>query len=421
MMTMPWFEAGKKHIWHPYTQMQITTEFLPVVGSDGVWLELADGRHLIDGVSSWWTACHGHRHPALMAALAKQAATLPHVMFAGLAHEPAYRLATRLCQIAPQGLERVFFVDSGSVAVEVAMKLALQYWQRRGKTGRTRFLSFTHAYHGDTLGTMALGGGFHAESAPCIVLQYQRDLPTNDVELAQLDQWLAVHMHEIAAIVIEPLLQGAGGMRLHTPEILAQIMDLARVHDILVIADEIATGFGRLGKTLFACEQAGRTPDIMTIGKGLTGGVIPLAATLVTAPIFEAFLSDSPEDAFCHGPTFMANPLACAVALASLDLFETEPRLIQVAAIEEQLKRELAPARNHPRVTDLRIQGAMAAICFDHLSYDEEDHIEQHCVSQGVWLRPMNHVFYTMPPFVTTPGELTQIIQAMLAALVHVS
>jgi adenosylmethionine-8-amino-7-oxononanoate aminotransferase len=334
-----WFAAGVNHVWLPYTQMQTTPPPLAVAATNGVHIELSDGRRLIDGVSSWWTACHGYNHPHIRKAVVKQLETMPHVMFGGLAHEPALTLARRLSEKLPGDLSRAFFSESGSVSVEIAMKMALQYWINNGEKQRNKFIGFQFAYHGDTIGAMSICDpeeGMHALFGDLLAEQHIVPLPRTDAEFEQFDAFLTQHGAECAAIIIEPLVQGAGGLKLHTFEALARIHASAKSHGLLFIADEIMTGFGRTG-SMFACEQAAIAPDIMTLSKALTGGTMALAATFATEAIFEAFLSDNAETALMHGPTYMGNPLACAAAHASLDLFEQEPRLEQVGKIEAHL------------------------------------------------------------------------------------
>ena len=329
-----WYAAGLPHVWLPYTQMKTARDRRcrsrrPKAPAS----RLADGRELIDGIASWWTACHGYNHPHIREAVARQLATMPHVMFGGLAHEQALTLARRLAALLPGDLDRVFFSDSGSVSVEVALKMAVQYWINRGVRGRTQFVAFKGGYHGDTTGAMAVcdpDDGMHALFAGLLPQQIIVDLPDTDERAAALDALLAERADTIAGIIVEPLVQGAGGMLFHDAATLKRLRALADKYDLLLIFDEIFTGFGRTG-AMFACDAAGVTPDIVTLSKALTGGTLPLAATIATRKVFDAFWSDDPKAALMHGPTFMANALACAAANASLDLFEREPRLQQVA------------------------------------------------------------------------------------------
>jgi adenosylmethionine-8-amino-7-oxononanoate aminotransferase len=398
------------HLWLPYTQMQTAPEPLRVASTNGCRIKLEDGRELIDGISSWWSACHGYNHPHIISEMEKQLKTMPHVMFAGLIHEQAERLASRLCRITPEGLNRVFFGDSGSVAVEVALKLALQYWRNMEKPHKDRFICFKNGYHGDTLGAMSVSDpekSLHKAFRNSVIKQYVLDIPTDEYSFAEFDSLLASVHGNIAGLIIEPLVQGAGGMIFHSADTLAELQRIAQKHGILFIADEIATGFGRTG-SMFACNEAGITPDIMCLGKALTGGAITLGATLATGEIFNSFLSDKPEDAFMHGPTFMANPLACSAANASLDLFEREPRLKQVEAIESQLIDELAPCESLPHVADVRVKGAIGVVQVDAEKIDLYA-MRPEFAKRGVWLRPFRDVIYLMPPFVISSDELSQL------------
>src|SRR6476620_97990 len=334
---------------------------LPVARTDGARIFLADGRELIDGIASWWTACHGYNHPYIRQAVEAQLASMPHVMFGGLVHEQAFVLAGRLAKLLPGDLTRVYFSDSGSVAVEVAMKMATQYWINRGIRGKNRFVAFKGGYHGDTTGAMAVSdpdAGMHAAFAGVLPRHHIADLPDDDSALVQL---LTQRGDTVAAMIVEPLVQGAGGMTFHDVGALRRLRALADRYDILLIFDEIFTGFGRTG-TMFACEHAGVAPDIITLSKALTGGTLPLAATVARKKVFDAFWSDDPKHALMHGPTFMANALACSAANASLDLFEREPRPEQVRAISEQMTNERAPCRAWPGVKDLRVKGAIGVV-----------------------------------------------------------
>ena len=338
--TRDWLTEGLPHIWLPYTQMKTSPAPLTVVSAQGVRIRLADGRGLIDGISSWWTACHGYGHPHIRAAVEAQLADLPHVMFAGLVHEPALRLASRLSALLPGDLERVFFTESGSVAVEVALKMAIQYWRNKGQPEKQRIAYFRHAYHGDTFATMALcdpDEGMHALFSGSMPDQIMAELPSDETMRRAFDLLLETHAERLAAVIIEPLVQGAGGMKMHDAATLAFISETCRRHEVLLIADEIMTGFGRSGQ-MFACQEAGVVPDIICLSKALTGGTLPLAATVARRHVFEAFLADDPTAALMHGPTYMANARACAAANASLDLFEREPRREQVAMIDAQLR-----------------------------------------------------------------------------------
>ncbi len=413
--TAPWLAEGWPHIWLPYAQMQTAPMPLPVVGAEGCRLRLADGRELIDGVASWWSVCHGYKHPHIIASVKKQLETLPHVMFAGLGHEPAYRLAKRLAAIAPQGLTRVFFSDSGSTGVEVALKMAVQYWKNKGDGKRNKLISFRNAYHGDTMGAMSVSDpeqGMHHIYNHFIPKQYVMDIPSDEYGFSEFEALVEGIHKTVAGVIIEPLVQCAGGFRFHSADILAEIYRIAKKFNLLFIADEIATGFGRTG-FLFACEEAGIAPDILCMGKALTGGTLTLAATLATEQVFAAFLSDRREAAFMHGPTYMANPLACAAANASLDLFEREPRLKQSNAIENQLLQELSSCKEREGVLDVRVKGAVGVVELADKSGSHMTKLREKCVEQGVWLRPFNGVIYIMPPFTVTPEELSRLTHAV--------
>ena len=401
-------------LWRPYTQMKLAGPPPKVRATDGVRLELEDGSHLIDGISSWWTACHGYNHPHIRDAVADQLARMPHVMFGGLSHEPAERLARRLAKLLPGDLDHVFFTDSGSVAVEVAMKMAVQYWLNRGVKGRHRFVSFRDGYHGDTMGAMSVtdpDGGMHARFAGYLPHQFVADLPTDLDRIAQLETLLARHRHEIAGVIVEPLVQGAGGMKFHDGDTLRRIANAAARHGHLLIADEIMTGFGRTGR-MFACDEAGVVPDIMCLSKALTGGTIALAATVARRHVFDAFWSDDPAAALMHGPTFMANPLACAAANASLDLFEREPRLAQVRAIETALRRGLEPARSLPGIVDVRVQGAIGVIQLT--AHKDTGWLRRRFIELGVWARPFGDILYLAPPFVIEADDLKILMSVMV-------
>ncbi len=401
------------HIWLPYTQMQNAAEPLRASHTAGSRIILDDGRELIDAVASWWTACHGYNHPHIVMAMEKQLHAMPHVMFGGLVHEPAEKLAARLAVMLPGPLNRVFFADSGSVAVEVAMKMAVQFGLNQGDTGRTRFLSFRDGYHGDTLAAMSVTDpdeGMHSLFRGYLPEQVIAPIPRDEASSAAFRQLLDDHRHEIAAVIVEPLVQCAGGMKMHDGAMLKVIADAAKDAGVLLICDEIAVNFGRAG-TLFAHTQAGIAPDIICLGKALTGGAINLAATVATADVFDAFLSDQAEAALMHGPTYMGSPLACAAANASLDLFDSEPRLRQVATIEAQLKRDLAPLTSLPGVVDIRIKGAIGAI--EVADLHNLDWLKAQFVAAGIWLRPFGNVIYTMPPFTITPDELSAITGAI--------
>lgn len=412
-----WLDAGLRHLWLPYTQMKTARLPLAVERTAGVNIFLADGRSLIDGIASWWTAAHGYNHPDIVQAVGQQAQRMPHVMLGGLVHEPAARLATRLAALAPGDLERVFFAESGSVAVEVALKMAVQYWRNRGEPHRTRFLAFYGGYHGDTAMAMAVTDpeeGMHALFRDYMPRQHFSSLPVTPHDEAVLETTVKGMTHELAGVIVEPLVQGAGGMRFYDPHVLQKVRALCDRHHLLLIADEIFTGFGRTG-TLFACEQAGIVPDIMTLSKALTGGVLPLSCTLARQHIFQAFFDDDPEKALMHGPTYMGNALACAAANAALDLFEREPRLQQVREIEQQLTDELAVCRNIKGVKDVRVKGAIGAVELDALS--GRDALVSRFVEEGVWLRPLGNVVYLTPPLIIGADDLTRLTTAVAKVL----
>ena len=414
MTSSDWFTAGYPHIWLPYTQMQIVAPPLAVVGTQGCKIKLSDGRELIDGMSSWWSACHGYNHPHIVAKMAEQLQKMPHIMFAGLAHEQAFTLAKRLCEITPAGLENVFFADSGSVAVEIALKLSLQYWRNLGKPNKDRFICFKDGYHGDTLGAMSVSDpekSLHKAFRNSVIKQFVLDIPSDEYSFSEFDALLAEISGSVAGLIIEPLVQGAGGMKFHSADTVAEIYRIAKKHNILFIADEIATGFGRTG-SLFACDDAGISPDIMCIGKALTGGAITLGAVLTQNEIFDSFLSDNQADAFMHGPTFMANPLACAAANASLDLFASEPRLEQVERIEKQLISELSECRNLPNVVDVRVKGAIGVVQLAPNSMDLYK-TRPKFPELGVYLRPFKDIIYIIPPFIISESELSTLTEAV--------
>lgn len=403
-----------RHLWLPYTQMQTAPPPLAVAGTEGVRIVLEDGRELIDAVSSWWTACHGYNHPHIRNKVSEQLAAMPHVMMGGMVNEPAIQLAERLAALLPGDLDHVFFSESGSVSVEIALKMAVQVWLNRGVAGRTKFIGFRHGYHGDTAMAMSVTDpedGMHQAFDGFVPRQIIADLPRNEAGMAEFDRLLAAEKDRVAAVIMEPLVQCAGGMKMHGVDTLAAIAECCRRHGVLLILDEIATAFGRTG-SLFACDQAGIVPDIITLSKSLTGGTMALAATVASREVYESFLSDDPEKALMHGPTFTGNPLACAAANASLDLFESESRLEQVAAIETHLKKALAPCRGLPGVVDVRIKGAIGAVQLEPPL--DTAALRERFVERGIWLRPFGDVVYTMPPFIVSQNELSAITDAMV-------
>jgi adenosylmethionine-8-amino-7-oxononanoate aminotransferase len=415
-MTPDWLEQGFKHIWLPYTQMQTARLPAGVIAAKGSRLMLADGRELIDGVASWWTVAHGYRHSHIETAIKKQLEFLPHVMLGGLAHRQAYVLASRLAALLPDPLERVFFSDSGSVAVEVALKMAMQYWLNKGVHGRTKIVSFKGGYHGDTLGTMAIcdpDEGMHAMFSGALLPQLVVDLPDTSARKAEFAALLRAQASDIAAVIVEPMVQGAGGMRVMTPETLQAIAEETRNAGHLLILDEIFTGFGRTGK-MFAMDHAGVVPDIVCLGKALSGGFLPLAATVAARHVFEAFLSESPSAALMHGPTFMGNALACAAANASLDLFEREPRLDQARKIEAHLREALAPLKSAKAVRDVRVFGAIGVVELHTLDRDE---LRARFIAEGVWIRPFGNIAYVTPPLTIRDDELATLTAAMVKVI----
>lgn len=407
------------HIWHPYGAMPATTEPLVVRGASGVRLELADGRSLVDGMSSWWAAIHGYRHPTLDAAARAQLDSMAHVMFGGLTHEPAARLAELLVEITPDGLDHVFFCDSGSVSVEVAAKMALQYWRSRGAPRRTKLLTWRGGYHGDTFTPMSVcdpEGGMHAMWGGVLTHQVFCSAPPADFSadyVAEIEATVAAHRDDLAAIIVEPVVQGAGGMRFHDPAYLRALRRICDEHGVLLIFDEIATGFGRTGE-LFAADHAGVAPDIMCVGKALTGGYLTMAATLCTAELAHV-ISAGEAGGLAHGPTFMANPLACAVAVASTELLLSSPWRRRVADIEATLRRGLDPLAHQPGVRDVRVFGAIGVIELD--GPVDMAAATAAAVGAGAWLRPFRNLIYTMPPYICTADDLEVIVGAIAAAV----
>ncbi|GLB64124.1 adenosylmethionine--8-amino-7-oxononanoate aminotransferase BioA [Dietzia sp. NCCP-2495] len=415
--------ADAEHVWHPYGGFPASTQPLPVASAEGVRLRLADGRELIDGMSSWWAAIHGYRHAHLDSAAHRQVDTMSHVMFGGLTHAPAVELAQRLARMAPGELTKVFLADSGSVSVEVAAKMALQYQRSLGRTGRTRLATWRGGYHGDTLSPMSVcdpEGGMHRMWSGVVREQVFAPVPPADYDPAyvtELERTIADHADELAGIIVEPVVQGAGGMRFHHPGYLRDLRRIADEHQLLLIFDEIATAFGRTG-TLFASEhsagpgQPAVAPDILCVGKALTGGYLTLAATLTTEHVAEV-ISAGEAGGLAHGPTFMGNPLACAVACASLDLIEQGDWRTQVPNIEDGLRRGLAPARDLPNVVDVRVLGAIGVIQLD--SPVDMTTTTSAVTSRGVWLRPFRDLVYTMPPYICSDEEIATICAALLA------
>jgi len=417
-MTDPdWFERGFPHIWLPYTQMKTTPAPLAAARTQGSRIMLADGRDLVDGIASWWTAVHGYNHPHIVDAIEKQARVMPHVMLGGLLHEQAATLAARLAAILPGKLTRVFFSDSGSVAVEVAMKMATQYWLNKNIRGRTKFLAFKGGYHGDTIATMAVCDpeeGMHSLFKGLLPEHHVISLPRDGETVAAFDAFLERHAGELAGIMVEPLVQGAGGMIFHDEQTLRRLRAAADKYELLLIFDEIFTGFGRTG-AMFACEAADVAPDIMTLGKGLSGGTLPLAATVATQKVFDAFWSDDPLHALMHGPTYMGNALACAAANASLDLFERENRLLQSADIGEFLGKSLGQCLGLPHVVDVRARGAIGVVELDRIA--DVNGLKRRFVDEGGWVRPFRNIVYLTPALTIGEEDLAKLTDAVVKVL----
>nr|WP_319490515.1 adenosylmethionine--8-amino-7-oxononanoate transaminase [uncultured Desulfobacter sp.] len=416
--TAAYLNFDKRHIWHPYTSMTNPISAYMVERAEGVHIHLADGRVLTDGMSSWWAAIHGYNHPVLNQAIYEQTQKMSHIMFGGLTHEPACTLAEKLISVVPRGLEHIFFSDSGSVAVEVAIKMAIQYQQALGKPQKKKLLTVRKGYHGDTFAAMGVCDpvqGMHSlfkgvlpEAIFARAPQCAFSQSWDETDTAEIESLMAGHHQEIAAVILEPIVQGAGGMRFYHPNYLKTLRYLCRQYNVLLIFDEIATGFGRTGK-LFAAQWADVCPDIMCIGKALTGGYISFAATLATSQVAKGISSDG--GVFMHGPTYMANPLACAVANASLDLLMTGAWQTQVADIHDLLAEHLSPARTFAGVKDVRVLGAIGVIELG----DAVDMpvIQEMFVRAGVWIRPFGRLVYTMPPYVCQKEDVVRIATAM--------
>jgi adenosylmethionine-8-amino-7-oxononanoate aminotransferase len=413
-----------QHIWHPYTAIPAEPAPYPVESAEGVYLTFKNGQRVIDGMSSWWSVIHGYNHPLLNQAAHQQIDKMAHVMFGGLTHEPAAGLVQRLLAITPEQLDQVFLADSGSVSVEVALKMAIQYWQARGQSQKQRFLALRGGYHGDTFAAMSvcdpvngmhhLFQGVFPEQifAPRPVSRFGQDWHPEDI--AGFQALISQQHEQIAAVILEPIVQGAGGMWFYHPQYLREVRALCDQYQVLLIADEIATGFGRSGR-LLACEHAGISPDLLCLGKALTGGYMTLAATLTTEHISQTIAS-SEAHCFMHGPTFMANPLACSVASASIDLLLQSDWQNKIQRIEQVLAAELEICRHHPAVEDVRVLGAIGVVAMKQPV--DVGKIQQHLVEQGVWLRPFGRLIYTMPPYVIEEDELTRICQALYQSIV---
>lgn len=433
-------ERDRARVWHPYTQMKTAPPLLPIVKAEGVYLYTEDGRRLLDGISSWWVNIHGHSHPRLNRALAEQAQQLEHVMFAGCTHEPAVDLAERLVEILPPGLTRVFYSDNGSTAVEIALKVAHQYWSNLGQPGRRTFITLHHAYHGDTVGAMSASEDslFTRAFAPLLFPVTRVDPPycyrcplgleraSCRIDcLSSLESALERHGDTVAAVLVEPMLQGAGGMIVWPAEFLAGARRLCDRHGTLLVADEVLTGFGRTGR-MFACEHASITPDIICLSKALTAGYLPLGATIATETIFEAFLSDDRAKTFFHGHSFTANPLACAVGRASLDLFRETDVLGRIARLEAQLRSGLAPLAGLPIVADVRVIGGVGIVelVSDTRTGETGGYLDgigprlaAAFLARGLLLRPLGNIVYFMPPYAITDDEADWAIRQITEVL----
>jgi adenosylmethionine-8-amino-7-oxononanoate aminotransferase len=431
--------ASDLHLWHPFTQEGVDPPPLSIRSGKGVFIETQDGRQILDAISSWWVNIHGHAHPAIAEAVAKQAARLEHVLFAGFSHEPAEELAARLGKIVPAPLRHVFFSDDGSTAVEVALKLALQYWKNSGRPRKQTIVALENAYHGDTVGAMSVSDDspftaafdslripvLRTHSAYCAHCPVGLTRATCQIEcLNKLERMLSEQRDEIAVVIVEPLLQGAGGMIVHPEEFLSGVRRLTAAHDVLLIADEVLTGFGRTGR-MFACERAAVVPDLMCVAKGLTGGFLPLAATFATERIHGAFTGGDRARAFFHGHSYTANPIACAAANASLRIFENEPVFERIAAIEKVHAARLPAFAPHPSVADVRHIGTVAAI---ELKVPDAGYLSslrprlyKYFLGRGVLLRPLGNVVYILPPYVITPDQLNFVYDVIQDSLALVS
>ncbi|GIU52241.1 adenosylmethionine--8-amino-7-oxononanoate aminotransferase BioA [Shewanella sairae] len=420
-------QFDRKHLWHPYTSMANALPAYGVVAAEGVELQLQDGSKLIDGTSSWWACVHGYSHPKIVAAMQQQTAKLSHVMFGGITHRPAVELARLLVELTSPKLTKVFLADSGSIAVEVAMKMALQYWQGKANTDKQKILTIKNGYHGDTFAAMSVcdpEGGMHTMFGELVTKQLFAPAPQSRFdgefdpeELNEIASIFEDNHQQIAALLVEPIMQGAGGMRFYHSDYLAALRKLCDKYNVLLILDEIATGFGRTGK-LFAYEHSQIEADILCLGKALTGGYISLAATMCSDEVAQG-VSDSPAGVFMHGPTFMGNPLACAAAIASIELIKENQWQTQVSAIETQLKTELADAINYEHVNDVRVLGAVGVLEMSSTLNTAE--LQQEFVNLGVWIRPFSNLIYIMPPYCVTAEQLSKLTHAMKTVAANIN
>lgn len=416
-------EWDRQHVWHPYSSFDNPPPVFPVISANGVRLTLADGREIIDGMASWWSAIHGYNHPALNQAATEQLQSMSHVMFGGLTHAPAVSLCQKLVEMTPEGLNRVFIADSGSVAMEVAIKMALQYWASRGQAQKHKLLALRNGYHGDTFGAMAVCDpvtGMHHLFSDILPKHHFAPAPQAgfdeqpaDDDIVALEALFSQHHQELAALIVEPVVQGAGGMRFYSPGYLKIFRELCDRYNVLLVFDEIATGFGRSGE-LFAANHARISPDILALGKALTGGYLSLAATLCSDEVSDV-ISRGEAGAFMHGPTFMGNPLACAIANASIDLLLSQDWQGEIQRIETALNKGLEPARTLECVNDVRVLGAIGVIELK-APLDLRTH-QQRFVDNGVWVRPFGKLVYTMPPYIMSNEDLATLTAAMIASV----
>ena len=401
------------NVWFPYAQMGQLQNVPKAIKTQGSKIYLENNKILIDGISSWWTACHGYNNPKIEQLIIKQVKRMPHIMFGGFSHDPADNLTDNLLGILSKKYNHVFYADSGSVAVEVSMKMAIQYWLNLGVKEKNKFLGFKHAYHGDTSGAMSVcdpDDGMHSLFKNHISKQVISEIPHSNIQKKKFERIVTDNKSKIAAIILEPLVQCAGGMKMHSTQVLSYIAGVAKKNDILFILDEIATGFGRTG-TMFAYEQAGIQSDIICLGKALTGGALSLSAVVTTRDVYEAFLGSDLNKALMHGPTYMANPLACAAANASIEIFKDEPRLEQVLNIEKIIKDRMEKFSNFPGVLDVRSKGAIGVVQLKKIP--DLNWLRNRFIEKGVWIRPFLDIIYIMPCFTITEDELNQLLDAI--------